>query len=264
MTDPTPRRPKIGLIVPPAGGGVPPECTALYGDAADFIAVDAGLRTLDLESYSAGEKRLPALSRELRDAGAEAIVLMGTSLSFHKGRAHARSLEQSMSDASGLPATSMSSAIIGALGAVGCRRVALATAYIGEVNDALVRFLAEHDLEHTALRTLNIHDVPSVHGIGEGQLVELGLDAWRAGGDADGLFISCGGLQTLGVTRKLEEAIGRPVISSAVAGAWAAASIAGLDPTRPSYGRLLENGGALQPDLLVAPSAASPALDARS
>ncbi len=264
MSDPNPRRLKIGLIVPPAGGGVPPECGALYGDAADFIAVDAGLRTLDLESYSAGEKRLPALSRELRDAGAEAIVLMGTSLSFHKGRAHARSLEHAMADAAGLPATSMSSAIIGALRAVGCRRAALATAYIDEVNDALVRFLTEHGVAHTALRTLNIHDVPSVHGIGEDQLVALGLEAWRAGEAADGLFISCGGLQTLGVTGKLEQAIGRPVVSSAVAGAWAAASIAGLDPRRKGYGRLLESDSALPPDLVVAPDAGAPAMEIRS
>jgi arylmalonate decarboxylase len=253
MTDPDPHRPKIGLIVPPAGGGAPPECVTLYGDAADFLVVDAGLKQLDLNAYSEAEKRLPALAAELKAAGADAIILMGTSLSFHKGRRHARRLEQVMADASGLPATSMSAAIIGALMAVGAQRVALATAYIAEVNDALVAYLSEHGVAATALRALNIHDVPSVHGVDEDQLVRLGLEAYRADERADGVFISCGGLQTLGVTRRLEDEIGKPVISSAVAGAWAAASIGGLDPRRAGFGQLLQNCPGLQADLMVSP-----------
>ena len=44
---------------------------------------------------------------------------------------------------------------------------------------------------------------------------------------ADGLLISCGGLRTLPVERPLEESLGMPVVSSAVAGAWAAARLAG-------------------------------------
>ncbi len=246
-------RPRIGLIAPPAGGAVPPECTELYGDAAHFDVASAALRALDLESYAEAEARLPGLAAGLAADGAEAVVLMGTSMSFHGGRAHALTLQRMIATASARPATTMSAAIVAALQALGLRRVALATAYIGEVNDALVAFLGEWDIEVACLAALKIHEVSQVAGVDEERLVALGREAWRGARDADGVFISCGGLQTLGATTRLEAEIGRPVVSSAVAGAWAAASATGLDARRPGRGMLLETPRGLPAAFLSRP-----------
>lgn len=248
-------RPVIGLIVPPKGGGAPPECTELYGDAAEFLVADAALRSLDLDGYAEAEARLPALARGLAARGAGAVALMGTSMSFHRGRAHAEALARTVAAAANRPATTMSAAIVGALRAVGARRIALATAYIDEVNDALVRFLGEYGIEVAGLCALDIREVSAIAGVGEDALVELGLSAARRAGAVDALFISCGGLQTLGATTRLEAATGLPVVSSAVAGAWAAAALGGLDARRPGRGTLLAGHAGLAPDLIARPAA---------
>lgn len=233
-------KPTIGLIVPPLGGGVPPECSVLYGERVSFQALSAELATLDIAGYQEAERRLPSLARQLADNGCQAIVLMGTSLSFYGGYAHVREIEQRMADAAGVPTTSMSSAVIAALHAVGARRVAVASAYVDEVNRALLAFLNAFGLECTALHALDIRDVRTVHEVTEDTLFDLGMDAIASGDGADTLFISCGGLRTLGLTDKLERKIQRPAISSAVAGAWAAASLAGVSVRKNGYGTLLE------------------------
>lgn len=249
-------RPRVGLIVPPAGGPVPPECADLYSDAVDFDVADAALRSLDLAGYADAETRLPGLARLLADNGAAAVVLMGTSMSFYRGRAHAEALAQMLADAANRPATTMSAAIVGALRGTSARKVALGTAYIGEVNTQLVGFLHDHGLETGPVRTLDIRDVSAIKSVTSDQIVALGQTAFAAVPDAEVLFISCGGLNTLEATLQLEAEFGRPVISSAVAGAWAAASIAGTDPSRPGWGQFLDRCAPLQPDLIAHPNPA--------
>jgi len=233
-------RPKIGLIVPPANDEVPPECEALYGDAIEFAARGAALKSLDIAGYADAETRIAGLAAELRDWGAAAIVLLGTSMTFYRGRAHTREMEAMASAASGLPTTSLSSSVIAALRSVGARRVVLGTAYVDEVNRALVSFLAEHGIETSGLSAMNIRDVHAVHEVGSQAVLETGLRAFEQDPDADAILISCGALHTLEITAPLEKETGKTVISSAVAGARGAAAMAGIDTRRSGYGHWLE------------------------
>lgn len=233
-------RPKIGLIIPPANNEIPPECLTLYGEAVEFAARGAELKSLDIAGYTDAETRIPELARELADWGALAIVLMGTSMTFYQGRAHMEAMEMVAAAASGLPATSLSSSVIAALRSIDAKRVVLATAYVDEVNRALIAFLGEFGIESTALSAMDIRDVRAVHRVTEDEVFETGLDAWRKDPDADAIFISCGALHTLAITERLERETGKTVISSAVAGAWGAACAAGVDPRRHGYGKWLE------------------------
>ena len=79
--------PTIGMIVPPAAGAVPPEPLELYGARARFIAEGLALKALSPEGYDAVIERVAALAVRLKSRGAEAISLMGTSLSFYRGAA---------------------------------------------------------------------------------------------------------------------------------------------------------------------------------
>mgnify|MGYP000085472377 CR=1 FL=1 len=233
-------RPRVGLIIPPANNVVPPECETLYGDAIEFAARGAALKSLDIAGYTDAETRIAGLAEELRDWGAAAIVLMGTSMTFYRGRAHTREMEEMASAASGLPTTSLSSSVITALASLDAQRIVLGTAYVDEVNQALVSFLAEHGIETTGLSAMDIRDVREVHEVTSRQVLDTGLRAFEKDPDADAILISCGALHTLEITAALEEETGKTVISSAVAGAGGAAAMAGIDTRRSGYGRWLQ------------------------
>jgi arylmalonate decarboxylase len=136
----------------------------------------------------------------------------------------------------------MSTGVVEALRALGVRRVAVATAYIDEVNARLRRFLADSGFEVLALEGLGIDVVGGAGSVSEPALVALGERVFAAAPGADGILISCGGLRTLGVTVPLETACGVPVVSSTPAAFWAAVRLVGHSGQAPGYGRLFALG----------------------
>lgn len=229
----------LGVIVPPADGAVPPELPELYGRELRFVGEGLALPQMSESGYDAVIGRVAQSSQRLAAAGAQAIALMGTSLSFYRGSAFNEDLLRTMRDATGLPVTTMSRAIVEALRAVGARRLAVATAYTDEVNARLVRFLGEQGFEVAGLESLQLLTVAQVHAVTDRELRALGERTMRVSPGADALLISCGGLRTLDATSALESSLGVPVVSSAVAGAWAAVRLLGHSGNAAAGGRLL-------------------------
>ncbi|MDR6519702.1 arylmalonate decarboxylase [Variovorax paradoxus] len=232
-------QPHLGLIVPPAAGAVPVDGPLLYGERIRFSARGLGLGEISTRGYldvidSVVEKAV-ALKKE---EGVSAISLMGTSLSFFRGAAFNRQLEVEMARATGLPCTTMSNAIVNGLRHLKVRRVAVATAYIDEVNEQLRGYLEQSDFEPLALEGLSISDVQAVGKVPTQALVDLCVKVFDAQPGADGILISCGGLVTLDAVREVEERLQVPVVSSSPAGFWDLVRTAGLDARSPGCGRL--------------------------
>jgi arylmalonate decarboxylase len=232
--------PIIGMIVPPAAGEVPPEPLQMYPQGVRFIAEGLALGKLTPEGYDQVIGRVEAVSRSLQAKGANAIVLMGTSLSFYRGSQSNAELIRIMRQATGLPATTMSSGVVEALRTLGARRLTVATAYVDEVNRRLATFLDDAGFTVAHLEALGLERVEDVLAVKQDDLLELGARAAAAVPDADALFISCGGLRTLDITVPLEERTGLPVVSSATAGAWAALRLIDRGGRAAGYGRLLD------------------------
>ncbi|HWK45348.1 MAG TPA: aspartate/glutamate racemase family protein [Stellaceae bacterium] len=235
--------PKLGLIVPPAAGKVPDDGPLLYGERAQFMARGLALTEMSSAGYEAVIDSVADRAKSLAQAGAKVISLMGTSLSFYRGAAFNRRLSAAIFDATGLPATTMSSAVIRALQASGVRRVAVATAYIDDVNHRLVSFLREEGIEVTAIKGLAMTDVIGVGNVTPEILSALAREVFAEDRSAEGVLISCGGLRTLDILDPLETALQIPVISSSPAGFWDVVQLADIDPTVPSFGRLFQQSG---------------------
>ena len=232
--------PVIGLIVPPADGEVPPDAALLYGQRVHFLARGLGIGAISPPGFDPVIDTVLDRARELRDAGAQAISLMGTSISFYRGAAFTEDLRAAMQEATGLPCTTMSHAIVAALRALSIHRVAVATSYIGELNDRLVDYLTHAGFEVTAIRGLSLTGVKEVRAVTPQTLQDLSESVYRQDPSADGVFISCGGLLTLDVVGPLEARLGLPATSSSTVGFWDVMKLAGQDPASPGYGRLFE------------------------
>lgn len=230
---------KLGLIFPPTGRGIPEEGLAMYGDNIEYLIETLGLETMTPEGYDAVIELIPGKAQRLVERGAEVVVLMGTSLSFYKGEAFNQQLIQTLRDATGLPVTTMSNAVIEGLKAVGAKRVAVATAYNEVVNDRLRFFLNEHDFEVLTIKGLGIEAVGDIFSVTQPQLIDFSADVYHSVEDADSILVSCGGLRTLEIIAPIEERTQVPVVSSMPHGMWACARLLEMDARVEGFGQLL-------------------------
>jgi arylmalonate decarboxylase len=152
---------------------VPEEGIAMYGDSLRYVVTGLGIERMTPEGFDTALARIPAAAEKLAAAGARTIELTGTSLTFYKGEAFNQQLRERVTRASGLPATTMSNGVIEALQAVGARRVAVATAYNGAVNDALRAFVVEHGLEPVALTGLGLEAMTDVDKVTQQHLIDF-------------------------------------------------------------------------------------------
>ncbi|MFD7283059.1 hypothetical protein ACFV80_40230 [Streptomyces sp. NPDC059862] len=116
-------------------------------------------------------------------------------------------------------------ALTGVLHALDISRVALGTPYPTEVTAAEAAALTSHGLEVVAHASLGLADgYPGVAGEDVRTLIrQIPADALRT---ADAVVLSCTGWHTLSVLRDIQQAVGRPVISSNLAMALFAARLA--------------------------------------
>ena len=230
---------KLGLIFPPAGRGVPEEGLAMYGGNIDYLVETLGLKTMNPDGYDAVTGLIGQRAEQLAARGAEAVVLMGTSLSFYKGEAFNQSLTQAMQSSCGLPCITMSSAVIDGLRSVDADSVAVASAYNDTVNDRLRAFLMEHGFTVLAVQGLGIEAVEDIFNVKQPQLVAFCAGVVASVRGADALLVSCGGLRTLEILMPLEGLTGIPAISSTPHALFAGANLLGLDARVTGCGRLL-------------------------
>ena len=214
----------------------------MYKTGVRFITSNLDLKTMTPDGYDAVLNDIPARARKLKDSGARAIVLMGTSLTFYKGAEFNRKLTQTVAEASGLPATTMSTGVVEGLRAVKGKRLAVATAYNDEVNTRLKVFLGESGFEVLALKGLGIEAVAGVNDVTQDQLLNFSADVFKMAPEADAMLVSCGGFRTLEIIAPLEARTKVPVISSTPHTLWAGARLLGLSGRAPGFGKLLSEG----------------------
>ncbi|MBA3414580.1 MAG: aspartate/glutamate racemase family protein [Chloroflexia bacterium] len=171
-------------------------------------------------------------------AGVGAIGFACTSGSFVHGVGWDRVLVERIERAAGVPATTTATAVVEALRAVGARTVAVATPYTDDLNRIERGFLEG-----------NGFTVASIAGLGRGTDAEIGRlgpdDAVRLAAEvdrpeADAIFVSCTNWHCLEAVPELEAHLGKPVVTSNLAGAWAALQAIGLDEAAPRSGGLLD------------------------
>jgi arylmalonate decarboxylase len=229
----------IGLVVPFAEDKVPDEGRQMYPDAR-FLPRGVGVRSLTPEGFAAAFDAIIPAADHLAAQGVDAIMVVGTSLTFYRGpEAHDRLLER-LRARTGLRVSSMSAAIIDGLRAVGARRMAVATAYSDAINQRLIELLEAAGCEVLALECFNIVDFGGPSSKSEGDIIALSEKSAAAARDAEGIVISCGGLRTLGVAKPLEARCGIPVVASTQAAFWSAMGLVGASGQIAGYGRLLE------------------------
>ena len=162
---------------------------------------------------------------ELVPLGVSAIGYGCTSASYVRGVGGDVDISDRITAATGLPATTTSSAAVEALRSLGVKRVSVLSPHVDELNVRLRGFLEDSGFEVVHMRGLN--KLSGIEHIPQEDIRQLVLQLVDRP-DADGVFISCTGMRTSEVLDSMEASIGKPVVSAMQATAWEILRKAGI------------------------------------
>jgi maleate isomerase len=234
-------RGRIGLITLATDTSVLPEYQRLMPDGVVVYPAPIVLPRGEVNPRSLAEMlegdQLERAAALLVWAEVDLILFACTSGSLVHGVGWDRELIGRIETASDKPATTTTTAVLDALGAVGATSLAVATPYIDELNAIERRFLEESG-----------YQVVDIAGLGCATDFEIGrlepedalamverLDTAAA----DAVFISCTNFHCLPAVEAIERRLDKPVVTSNQAGAWAALRRIGVDDAFAGYGQLL-------------------------
>ncbi len=235
------RRGRIGLItlasdssVLPEYARVMPEGVAVY--AAPIILPRGEVTAAALAEMLAGDQ-LESAATLLVWADIDVIVFACTTGSLVHGIGWDRELIGRIQRASGRAATTTTTAVLDALRVVGATSLAVATPYLDELNAIERQFLETSGFRVASIAGLGCATDPEIGRLEPTDAISLveRVDS----PDADAIFISCTNFHCLSAVESLERVHGKPVVTSNLAGAWAALRQIGIADIVPGYGQLL-------------------------
>lgn len=208
---------RIGLIIPSSNTTMESEFSKFTPEGFSIHASRLPLKKVTERELITMSEEVERCSKLLAQAEVDVIVYGCTSGSFIKGRGYDQELENIISGETGVPAVSTAGAVIEALRTEGFKKIAVATPYIDEINRKEEEFLAEHGIEVSEIKGLDLADNIKIGECGATVAYKLGKEVIRSNPQADALFISCTNFRTFGIINTLTQDIEKPVITSNLA-----------------------------------------------
>ena len=239
MNDDRPVR--IGMITPSSNTCLEPMTYRLLAGRRDVTAHFARLpvQRIALDASSTGQfspEAMVAAARQLADARIDVVVWNGTAGSW-LGIDHDRDLARLLTDATGVPATTSTLAMLEACRTYDVTRLGLATPYTPDVNEQIVGVYADSGIEVVA-DALGISDNEAFARVPPETVAEQ-LRTVAPGMHAVGVL--CTNVYGAELAEPLESELGVPVLDSVTVTLWHALLLTGARGIA-GFGRLLREG----------------------
>jgi maleate isomerase len=229
-------RARLGIVYP-ADGALDDEYWELVPRGVTvhitrFEATDE--QTVQVFEEQANSPDIETAASHLAVIDPDAIAYACTSGSFIYGAGKDLEIIRRMEEASGVPCTTTSTALVKAARALGVHKLAVAAPYPDDVTERLRIFLEGSGFEVVSLKGLGL-----THGIytqPTGASYRLAKKADTP--EAEAVFISCTNFRTVEVLEALEQDLGKPVVSANQATMWEMLRLASVNPRCEGLGTL--------------------------
>lgn len=236
--DPRPIEKRIGLIV--LATDHTPEADFQRMVASDRIVVHVNripyANPTTPENLRAMQSRLAeAASLILPDEKLDVMAFCCTAASVVIGD---RAVEFAVQGAKpGTTVVTPSAAAVRGLKAFGATHISVLTPYTVETSKPMADYFEQHGFVLDRFTCLGLTDDRDMARIAPKALVDLAIQAMAAQSEA--LFVSCTSVRAASVAAAIEAAIGKPVVTSNQATAWACLRLCGEQSGRGQYGQLM-------------------------
>lgn len=232
-------RARLGVVVPSVNTVVEPWFNEVCPSG---VTVHASRMLLDANLTAAAVLRMDREEgmhavEQLVSCKPASIAYCCTASSIVQGVEYDDVLIHEISRIAKVPAVTATRSIITALKSFGARRIAVASPYAKEIDDAEHRFFTMAGYEIVGSACLGITDSFRLADPTPDEIVELARRAWRD--EADALLITCLNLRSHEVVEALEKELGKPVVTSTQATLWQLLRTAGIEDRIAGYGQLL-------------------------
>jgi maleate isomerase len=219
-------RGRIGLIVPSSNTTLEPEMKAMCPEGVEVYATRVMFKS-DEQGLREMKQYVRRASLELSSEGLSDIIVFGCTVgSLLEGKGYDEAICTEITSETGIPAITVTTAVLEALRTLNTSKVAVATPYTKRINDIEGAAFNSYDIEVVNIRgyyeEIADQDFTNmmIGALHDEDTYRFAKTVDREG--ADCLFISCTNLRTIGVIRLLEECIRKPVLSSNLCSMWLA------------------------------------------
>jgi len=237
---------RIGVLVPYTNTNLEPDLQMMAPSGVNFHFARIGGYSEECvpdadEMVRMGDAGIDEPLKLIAGCKPDAVLYGCTSATLAHGCDFDIELAAKIKAATGAKAFTAAGSIIFALNALRAMKVALATPYVGEINDRTVRFLASEGIETVACARLEGRLLSREQGaITPQQVYELALRADHK--DADAIVLACTDLRAVEAISLIEAALNKPVISSNQAMFFAISNRLGLGESSNAPGYLFHAG----------------------
>jgi maleate isomerase len=237
------KKQRVGLLLPSSNSTQEPEFSQMLPASVSLHVTRLPLSNVDADSTLKIVAEIEKESRKLADAAVDIILFCATAPSTRNGKGYDAQLVKRIEDASGKPATTAATAMLESFATLGIRRVALAAPWSEETNKAVAAFIESHGIEVVSQVAMGVVRNNDIGRLSPETAFEHGRKADRP--QADAVLLACGNWWTVSIIERLEQALGKPVITTNAVTAWAALRKIGGHASVPGFGRLLREMPAL-------------------
>ena len=233
------QRARIGVLYP-ADGDLDEELWRFTpkGVSLHITRTQAPSGSLSVENITteAESKTLEEHAQLLTTIPLDCIAYLCTAMSFIRGPGYDQEIIQRLEEATGIPATTTSSALIEALNELGVGKLAIIAPYPNEITQRLASFLKGNGVSVVDTNSMNLDCGVAIGRVPTSEVYRMVKESNHE--KAQALFISCTGLRTVEVIEALEEDLGKPVLSANQVSIWHSLLISNIKPDLPGLGKL--------------------------
>ncbi len=193
--------------------------------------------------FRAAEQALAGLVGELAQEPLDFLMVTGELFLSYKGPGSDRAVLRAIGAITPTPASTVLTAVVNACQDIGLRRVVMASPFPEDHSARLARFLAHDGVAVVGSQSLGYDNNRDIWALPPETGFDLAVSLARAHPDADGVYMPCNKWRITSIIDRVEQELGKPVVTNTQAWIWEALRAMGLPATIPGLGRLLSLGG---------------------
>ena len=239
-------RAHVGGIFPtPVPGRVIREFYEVVPEGVDITTTSLTIRQLSVEDLEEAMVGVDRAAEQLSRFEVDLIYFLGVPPIVIKGPGYDREVIARIEKVSGRPAGTDITGIMEAFRALSLTRLVMATPFEDEMNERIKKFLGASGFEIVHMKGLQIRKNVDIRKLPIPAEYTLAREVFRESPvEPDGIYIPCGGWGSVHNIQRLEQDLGKPVVTWFQTLVWWTLARSGVRAPIKGFGKLLETLGA--------------------